>query len=117
MLSNLISQLTEAGKLDKLDEVLEEIPKVELEEVDKTVYYSFEEEEQGFEVKREGDYYVVTGKEIENIMRRINFSDPESLAYFHLMLKKSGIDAALKNQGIREGDIVKIFDWEFEYEE
>lgn len=28
MLSNLISQLTEAGKLDKLDEVLEEIPKV-----------------------------------------------------------------------------------------
>lgn len=28
MLSNLISQLKEAGKLDKLDEVLEEIPKV-----------------------------------------------------------------------------------------
>ena len=28
MLSNLISQLTEAGKLDKLDEVLEEIPRV-----------------------------------------------------------------------------------------
>ena len=28
MLSNLISQLTEAGKIDKLDEVLEEIPKV-----------------------------------------------------------------------------------------
>ena len=28
MLSNLISQLSEAGKLDKLDEVLEEIPKV-----------------------------------------------------------------------------------------
>ena len=101
----------------RVAELLEEIPKVELEEVDKTVYYQFEEDEQGFEVKREGDYFIVTGKEIENIMRRINFSDTESLAYFHLMLKKSGIDDELKKQGIREGDIVKIFDWEFEYEE
>ena len=56
-------------------------------------------------------------KEIENIMRRINFSDNESLSYFHLMLRKIGVDAALRKQGIKEGDIVKIFDWEFEYEE
>ncbi len=101
----------------RIAELLNEIPKEELEEVDKTVYYRFEDEEEGFTVKRDGDDYIVTGKEIENIMRRINFSDPESLAYFHLMLKKSGIDAELKRQGIQEGDIVKIFDWEFEYEE
>ena len=50
-------------------------------------------------------------------MRRINFSDYESLAYFHLTLKKMGIDAELKRRGIKEGNIVKIFDWEFEYEE
>ena len=50
-------------------------------------------------------------------MRKINFSDYESLAYFHLMLKKIGVDGELKKQGIKEGDVVKIFDWEFEYEE
>ena len=32
-------------------------------------------------------------------------------------LRKMGVDAALRKKGIKEGDIVKIFDWEFEYEE
>ena len=50
-------------------------------------------------------------------MRRINFSDYESLAYFQKTLKKMGVDAELKRRGIKEGDIVKIFDWEFQYEE
>ena len=100
----------------RVAELLNDIPKVELEEVDKTVYYSFEEENEGWSVHREGSAFVVEGKEIENLMRRINFSDPESLAYFHLMLKKLGVDGELKRMHIQEGDIVKIFDWEFEYE-
>ena len=50
-------------------------------------------------------------------MRRINFSDYESLAYFHKTLKKMGVDDELRKMGIKEGDIVKIFDWEFEFEE
>ena len=50
-------------------------------------------------------------------MRRINFSDYESLGYFQLNLKKLGVDDELKRQGIKVGDTVRIFDWEFEYEE
>ena len=64
-----------------------------------------------------GVEFIVEGKEIETIMRRVNFSDYESLAYFHQTLRKMGVDAALRRKGIKEGDIVKIFDWEFEYEE
>lgn len=101
----------------KISELLKEIPKIEIEEVDKTVYYTYEEEDDGWEIHREGNKFVVSGKEIENLMRRINFSDYESLAYFHLMLRKMGIDAALRKKGIKVGDIVQIFDWEFEYEE
>ncbi len=101
---------------NRIAELLKTIPKVELEEVDKTAYYTLEEDE-GWTIRKEGKDFVIEGKEIENIMRRINFSDYESLAYFHLMLKKIGIDSELKRQGIKEGDIVKIFDWEFEYEE
>ena len=101
---------------NRVAEILKTIPKVELEEVDKTVYYTLEEEE-GWSIRREGNAFVVEGKEIETLMRRINFSDYESLSYFHLMLKKMGIDAELRRKGIKEGDIVKIFDWEFEYEE
>lgn len=101
----------------KISELLKEIPKIEIEEVDKTVYYTYEEEDEGWEIHREGHKFVVTGKEIETLMRRINFSDYESLAYFHLMLRKMGVDAALRKKGIKVGDIVQIFDWEFEYEE
>ena len=101
---------------NRIAEVLKTIPKIELEEVDKTVYYTLEEEE-GWTVRKEGNIFIVEGKDVENIMRKINFSDYESLAYFHLMLKKIGVDGELKKQGIKEGDVVKIFDWEFEYEE
>ena len=101
---------------NRIAEVLKTIPKEELEEIDKTAYYTMEEED-GWTVRREGSYFVVEGKDIEKLMRRINFSDYESLGYFHLSLKKLGVDAELRRKGIKEGDIVKIFDWEFEYEE
>lgn len=101
----------------RVSEKLKEIPKVELEEIDTTVYYTFDDDEEDWSVHKEGKKFIVTGKEIENLMRRINFSDYESLAYFHIQLKKMGVESELRRQGIKEGDIVQIFDWEFEYEE
>lgn len=102
---------------NRVAELLKEIPKQELEEVDKTVYYNYEDENEGWRITRENNTFVIDGKEIENVMRRVNFSDYESLAYFHNTLKKMGIEAELKRRGIKEGDIVKIFDLEFQYEE
>ena len=100
----------------RIAELLKDIPKEEFEVEEKTVHYTLEDEPD-FTIRRDGKYFVVEGKEVENIMRRINFSDNESLAYFHMMLRKIGVDAALRKQGIKEGDLVKIFDWEFEYED
>lgn len=102
---------------NRVAELLKEIPKQELEEVDKTVYYNYEDENEGWRITRENNTFIIDGKEIENVMRRVNFSDYESLAYFHNTLKKMGIEAELKRRGIKEGDIVKIFDLEFQYEE
>ena len=100
----------------RIAELLKDIPKEEFEVEEETTHYTLDDEPD-FVIRREGKYFIIEGKEIENIMRRINFSDNESLSYFHLMLRKIGVDAALRKQGIKEGDIVKIFDWEFEYEE
>ena len=102
---------------NRVAELLKEIPKQELEEVDKTVYYNYEDENEGWRITRKNNTFIIDGKEIENVMRRVNFSDYESLAYFHNTLKKMGIEAELKRRGIKEGDIVKIFDLEFQYEE
>ena len=97
--------------------MLKEVPKEELNEDEKTAYYTLEDEDAGWEIHREGGKFVVTGKEMETIMRRVNFSDYESLAYFHNTLRKMGVDAQLRKMGIKDGDIVKIFDWEFQFEE
>ena len=102
---------------NRVAELLKDIPKQELEEVDKTVYYNYEDEDEGWRITRENNTFIIEGKEIETVMRRINFSDYESLAYFQKTLKKMGVDAELKRRGIKEGDIVKIFDWQFQYEE
>lgn len=102
---------------NRVYEVLQTIPKLDLEEKSEIVYYTLDdEEEEGFEVHRESGKFVVTGKQIENLMRKINFSDYESLAYFHLNLKKMGVDKELRRLGAKNGDIVQVFDWEFEFE-
>ena len=102
---------------NRVYDVLQTIPKLDLEEKSEIVYYTLDDEEdEGFEVHRESGKFVVTGKQIENLMRKINFSDYESLAYFHLNLKKMGVDKELRRQGAKNGDIVQVFDWEFEFE-
>ena len=50
-------------------------------------------------------------------MRRVNIGDNESFAYLQKMLRRLGIEEELKNLGIKEGDGVKILDWEFEWYE
>ncbi len=115
-----ISAVTGEGLKELFDrayEVLQTIPKVEFEVSDDVAYYTLEDEDEGFRVYKEGSKFVVEGKQVEELMRRINFSDYESLAYFHLNLRKIGVDAELRRQGVKNGDIVQIFDWEFEYEE
>ena len=48
-------------------------------------------------------------------MGRINLDDNESMHYFHKMLQKLGVDDALKKLGVKDGDTVKIADWELEW--
>ena len=101
----------------RIADLLKDIPKEEFEVEEKIAHYTFDDETPGWSITRENNTFTIEGKEIETIMRRVNFSDYESMAYFHNTLRKMGIEAELRRRGIKEGDIVKIFDWEFEYEE
>ena len=46
-----------------------------------------------------------------------NIDDNESMYYFQKNLKTLGIEDELKRQGIKEGDLVKILNWTFEWYE
>lgn len=70
---------------------------------------------EGFTIRRENEYFIVEGSWIEAIGGSVNFSDNESLAYFQRALLNRGVIEELINMGIREGQIVKIGDLEFEF--
>ena len=66
-------------------------------------------------VTRENDTYYVEGAWLLNLMGQINFDNYESLNYFQRSLIKNGVIDLLKEKGIKEGDIVNIYDFEFEF--
>ena len=68
-----------------------------------------------FTLSRDGDIYVVEGDLVRSIVGSTNFEDPESLSYFQRIIRKKGIVEALRTAGIKEGDVVRMYDIEFEY--
>lgn len=68
-----------------------------------------------FRVTVEDGVYFVEADWLLDILRTANMDDYSSLQYFQNVLRTSGIIDKLEEMGIEEGDIVSIFDFEFEY--
>ncbi len=63
----------------------------------------------------DGEKYIVEGKQLKKIFDSTHFNDAGSLRYlYNFMLKRGAIDQ-LKDLGLEEGDIISVFDYEFEY--
>ncbi len=63
-----------------------------------------------------GSTWVITGSWLERLISDINFDDYESRNYFDLQLRKCGLFTRLEEMGIQDGDVVDIYDFEFEYQ-
>ena len=101
------------GEISKL---LKELPKEEtIEATDERVVYTLKDDKEEFEVEVIDGEYIVSGPAVERLMGRINIQDNESMHYFQKQLNQLGIEAKLKQKGIKEGDSVKILEWEFEW--
>jgi GTP-binding protein len=66
-------------------------------------------------VRCENEKYVVEGEWLFNFMGQINFSDYESLNFFQRVLVKNGVIDKLREAGVKEGDTVSIYDFEFDF--
>ncbi len=95
-------------------EVLKDLPKEDLIETEEKIVYTLENKNE-FEIEKKGNTYIVTGPGIERLMRRVNIQDRESMYYMQKNLAMMGVDDELRKLGIKEGDTVKILDWEFEW--
>ena len=114
-----ISAATGQGISDLIkhvSETLKTLPKEDLLEiVDKKVYTL--EDKDDYVIKKEDGMFVIEGEAVERIMRRVNIADNESLYYFQKSLDNLGVNQKLKEMGVKEGDIVKIADYELEWED
>ena len=113
-----ISAATKQGVDELMDVVakeLKELPKEELIDYEDRKVYTFEEEKEGFEITREKDMWVVDGPSVQRLMSRVNLEDNESMYYFQKNLDALGVNAALKKAGVKEGDTVRVVDWELEW--
>ena len=66
-------------------------------------------------VRRENEKYIVEGQWLFNFMGQINFNDYESLNFFQRVLIKNGVIDKLREAGVKEGDTVSIYDFEFDF--
>lgn len=85
-------------------------------EFENYILYEFKNEKP-YKITREGDTWVISGKELERLLKMTRFNSDESAMRFAKKLKYMGIDAELKSMGAKEGDTVRILDFEFDYEE
>ena len=70
----------------------------------------------GFTVARGDDgAFVVSGGEVDRLLDTTDPDDETSMRRFQQYLLKSGIVAALREQGAAEGDTVRMGQWEFDF--
>lgn len=98
-----------------VSDILKTLPKEDLFEPEEKVVYTLKEDEKEFNIDVVDGEFIVTGPAIEKLMGRINIGDNESMAYFERNLNELGINDALRQKGVKEGDTVKFLEWEFEW--
>ncbi len=67
-------------------------------------------------IERYDETWVVEAPWIQRLIANVNFSDFESRNWFDRILRQSGLFDRLEEMGIQDGDIVSLYDLEFEYQ-
>ena len=119
-----VSALTRSGLRELLFSIadkLEDTPEFPLEEVEEEagihrVVYKHEVDERQFYITRDPDgSFVLSGDGIEKLFKMTDFSRDESVRRFSRQMLGMGIDEALRQRGAKDGDIVKLMEYEFEF--
>ena len=115
-----ISAISNNG-LDKVINELSTLVKNTKEQVlyeddvqEKHVLYKFKYEKP-YSIVRENNTYIIKGDIVEKMFRMTNFNTDEAIERFSKKLRKLGVDDELEKMGIKEGDVIRILDYEFLY--
>lgn len=104
--------------LYKIADTLENTDTFSLFEEDENdvVEYTLKEEEKFFEIEVQSDgVFNVYGEGIERLFKMTDFESDTGQHRFARQLRTYGVDEALRKLGVKNGDLVRILDFEFEF--
>ncbi|MEI4769426.1 GTPase ObgE [Psychrobacillus sp. FJAT-51614] len=99
-------------------EVAPEFPLHDLteEETETSVMYKHEAKKDDFTISRDDDgAFVLSGGTVERLFKMTDFSREDSIRRFSRQLRGMGIDDALRERGAKDGDTVRLLEFEFEF--
>ena len=96
--------------------MLQTLPPIKEYDTEEIPFEAFIEDNNSFKITQVDDgYFLVEAKWFPKVLKGIDITDYEALQYIQRVLEKSVIFDALREKGIQEGDIVSLYDIEFEY--
>ncbi|KRE51144.1 GTPase ObgE [Paenibacillus sp. Soil522] len=118
-----ISSLTKQGvqellykAADVLDTVSEQVEIEDVKDVAERKVYTYEKrEETTFTIHKEDEVYVIVSEGIDKYMKRMNLTSYDAVMRFARTMRKMGVDAELRKMGAKDGDMVQIGDFAFEF--
>lgn len=99
-----------------LNEKLKEIPEVKLYNEADYKLYKFVDKAP-YTITRDGNIWIVKGKEIETLLKMTRFEEDEGALRFARKFKGMGIEDELERLGAKPGDEVQILDYMFTFKD
>ncbi len=103
--------------IKKLGEELTKIPNESFNDKLDFLYVKDKSFRSVFEVEKKDGIFYVSARWLLKILNTIDMQHFENLVYLQKVIKKSGIEKKLKEMNIKEGDVVNIEGYVFEYKE
>lgn len=102
--------------MERLMKILDETPKEDLYPKEQFKVYKYEDNKP-YNIKRDGNIWIVSGKEIETLLLMTKFNEDEGVLRFARKFKGMGIEDELEKLGAKPGDEVQILDYMFTFKD
>ncbi len=119
-----ISAVTKQGVQELLYTIADTLDKIptkplieEVESEERKVYKYESKNKDEFHIRRENEIFVLESEKIEKLFKMTDFNQYDAVQRFARILRKMGVDKELRNMGAKNGDSVRIADFEFEFVE
>jgi GTP-binding protein len=112
-----ISAATGEGIETLLNSIIQKLALIPAETVSQNITAESENglEDRNIQVTKEGAVFIIQNESLLRRMARFDLENDDSVRSFQNLLRRWGVEQALMNAGIKEGDSVKIGEFEFTF--